>query len=732
MKKVLFTAMMMLCFAVLSHAVEPLMHFSFDEGSGTAASGGTISGTITGTQWVSGAVGKALLFNGKSSVAVKSTDELNAAPLSIALWLKSTAADQNDKQLIAKTSSGKDGYRIKIDGNRITWQIPSADKPWGILLTASTGLNTGEWNHVVCTYDGSEMRIFINGVEAGTLARPGTIAPSKANLTIGAFDASGTAGFSGFIDEVMVFAKALSADDAASQYADGCAKIAAQADASKKKISAVTPKAEVTVTVTSGMQPIHMISGSQFEMFQSGIRQRMKSDDLLRTWKSVPIRMLRYPGGTVCDHYIWNDPKSGYFSVGSADTIIKPDDFMRICGAIGSEAIFQVNTLSVDRTANRINPNDIEAIRLGAKRAAEWVYDANIKNKWNVKYWEIGNEVWIWLFGKEYARYVVEYAKAMRAVDPSIKIIACGLSEKTRVFDPSSWLDFSKSDPSWKPRTAVSNTPAEWYDALFTIAAGSFDYIAPHPYVSSTNDSGDAKQKYLETTVKLWKNEKMHTQYASIEKYSSPARIAVTEWACNFGYSVPGGSGKVKPEQGYYYMLGNGINMAYYFGRLLEDARNEIAVAHSLGDMQTLWYWTRKELAKGEPLEHPAMLGLRVWGNHTGTMRAAVRTSGMPMLSIDGEQIPAVYLFASEDATNRYLVAINLDSDNANRVRWQTKASQAAVSLMFGDALDTQNFAGWNEAVKPVSIEKYTVSSSGGALNIDLPKHSMAGITIRK
>ena len=90
--------------------------------------------------------------------------------------------------------------------------------------------------------------------------------------------------------------------------------------------------------------------------------------------------------------------------------------------------------MSVDRMANRINPNNIEMIRQGAQRAAEWVRDANIKNKWDVKYWDIGNEVWIWLFPEEYARFVVEYSKAMKAVDPTIKIIAgyegiiCGLS----------------------------------------------------------------------------------------------------------------------------------------------------------------------------------------------------------------------------------------------------------------------------------------------------------------
>src|SRR4029450_7629322 len=53
-----------------------------------------------------------------------------------------------------------------------------------------------------------------------------------------------------------------------------------------------------------------------------------------------------------------------------------------------------------------------------------------------VKYWEVGNEIWgEWVRGHSdaatYARNLVRYVAAMRAVDPSIRIIAVGDNDMT-------------------------------------------------------------------------------------------------------------------------------------------------------------------------------------------------------------------------------------------------------------------------------------------------------------
>ena len=44
------------------------------------------------------------------------------------------------------------------------------------------------------------------------------------------------------------------------------------------------------------------------------------------------------------------------------------------------------------------------------------------RQPWGVKYWELDNETYRWFTPDEYAKAAVIYARAMKAVDPSIRI----------------------------------------------------------------------------------------------------------------------------------------------------------------------------------------------------------------------------------------------------------------------------------------------------------------------
>ena len=84
-----------------------------------------------------------------------------------------------------------------------------------------------------------------------------------------------------------------------------------------------------------------------------------------------------------------------------------------------------------------------------------------------VKYWEIGNEIWgDWVRGHSdaatYARNLTRYVDAMRAVDPSIELIAVG-----------------DNDMAWN-RT-VLGAPAR-----------RIDYLAIHHYYGRREMDGDA------------------------------------------------------------------------------------------------------------------------------------------------------------------------------------------------------------------------------------------------
>src|SRR5262249_39217873 len=82
----------------------------------------------------------------------------------------------------------------------------------------------GQWTHVAGTYDGSTVRLYVNGAQVGTgTSAPGAIAPSANELDIGHDPANPDRAYAGLIDPAQVFNRALSASEIQSIYNAGAA-----------------------------------------------------------------------------------------------------------------------------------------------------------------------------------------------------------------------------------------------------------------------------------------------------------------------------------------------------------------------------------------------------------------------------------------------------------------------------------------------------------------------------
>lgn len=161
-------------------------------------------------------------------------------------------------------------------------------------------------------------------------------------------------------------------------------------------------------------------------------------------------KYLRYPGGEKSDLYLFSIPPYDESHVTTARTIgledypgifnngelvydpLDFDEFMQICQVAGAEPILVVaadNYLRISGKGERVFSRQ-ELIN----HATEWVRYANIKKKYNVRYWMIGNESWnnnnVNSTVDIYARDVIDFSKAMKAVDPSILIIPNGDSDE--------------------------------------------------------------------------------------------------------------------------------------------------------------------------------------------------------------------------------------------------------------------------------------------------------------
>lgn len=497
---------------------------------------------------------------------------------------------------------------------------------------------------------------------------------------------------------------------------------------------------EITVRVSenahSGIPVSQKLLGSHFAHHTKTILTNLENRELFAEWKDVPVTMLRFPGGTWGDHYIWDHPDRSYFGPGGRrdKELLEQQAFIDICRQTGAEPIFQINVSSKGHSASHyINPSKIEDIREGAAWAARWVHAANIVHEWDVKYWEIGNEVWIWLKAEEYARYVAEYSKAMKAVDPDIKIIACGLSHDRGPFQ-AEWLDFP-DDPNWEPRVDLYNEVEAWNEALLALEEGTFEYLAPHIYVDGKPFKDiSVEERYVQTLANIWENEKLEQQIA-YARANPPIRLAITEWATNFKNSVAFNRGY---EEGlYFYSFANGINTALMFGQIVRGSpQTDIAILHALSETQTLWYWPEKVLLD-EPINHPAFLAMKLWGRNLGDRLMETTVSAALPMTINGVAYPGVFAQGTEDESYYYVVCINLHSSESIEVNYEIEGyvgrELSAMRLSHPD-LSASNMAAWDQPreAAPVQIQEGKSRLVDNTWVSTLPPHSMAGFKIKK
>jgi hypothetical protein len=137
-----------------------------------------------------------------------------ASAITLEAWVKADSYGANswDNVIISKDGwgTGNQGYTLRTGaGGVLSFNFSSAGV-WKEVLSTAT-MTIGNWYHVAGTYDGLNMRIYINGVEQNSLAFSGSITNGTYDLTIGkmSYLTGGTRYFDGQIDEVKIWSSAL-------------------------------------------------------------------------------------------------------------------------------------------------------------------------------------------------------------------------------------------------------------------------------------------------------------------------------------------------------------------------------------------------------------------------------------------------------------------------------------------------------------------------------------------
>jgi PKD repeat protein len=192
--------------------------YGFEESSGRSvidASGSGNTGTTLNTTRINtNQFGKALAFNGTSAwVTVNDSDSIDLkTAMTLSAWVYPTVARSDYRALLMKEASGFATYHLyssSPDGRPSTVvNVSGAEKQ----LIAGPQLPVNTWSHLAATYNGSVLAMYVDGKLVGTRPYTGLIDVSTGPLRIGG-DAIWGEYFTGYIDEVRVYNRALAAEE---------------------------------------------------------------------------------------------------------------------------------------------------------------------------------------------------------------------------------------------------------------------------------------------------------------------------------------------------------------------------------------------------------------------------------------------------------------------------------------------------------------------------------------
>lgn len=209
----------------------PTAYWRLGESSGTTAA--DEQGSWDGTYVNSPTLGEpgALAGDSDTSVLFTRVDQdrvdcgkphVNHAQVSVECWLKTSTTGLH-MMFMTADSSGDRNWHLYVSGGGET--VTFVKIGGGVVtLSGATQVIDGAWHHVVATYDGSTMRIYVDGSEDASTSASGDIAGSSvAPLRISSNGRGNDDYFDGHIDEAALYDFALTATRVSDHYSAGTA-----------------------------------------------------------------------------------------------------------------------------------------------------------------------------------------------------------------------------------------------------------------------------------------------------------------------------------------------------------------------------------------------------------------------------------------------------------------------------------------------------------------------------
>jgi alpha-N-arabinofuranosidase len=379
---------------------------------------------------------------------------------------------------------------------------------------------------------------------------------------------------------------------------------------------------------------------------------------------------IRWPGGNVAQDYRWlwgvgprdermtwtnlswkNEPEPSDFGT---------DEFVAFARAAGAEPSITVNVegrgATVEEAAAWVEYcNGPATSKYGALRAAN-----GHPAPFAVKFWEVGNEIWgDWVRGhsdaETYARNYNRYAQAMRAVDPTIKLIAVG------------------------------DNNMNWNRTLLRAAGANIDYLAIHHYYGRREAGNDLPK----LTARPLYFERFYREVGQLLRelgLEGRVKLAINEW----GLDLP-------TERQY------SIEAALYGARLMNvfERSGELVEMSAVSDLVNGWPGGIIQAGRHNVFVTPIYLVNQLYNTHRGEVRLASEVVS-----------PDLDATASRSGNTIFIKAVNLSPTSSLTttisVRGLTPIGRADLKTISELDIKTRSVPAGNPFV--VTLPKQSVS----------------------
>jgi alpha-L-arabinofuranosidase len=428
-----------------------------------------------------------------------------------------------------------------------------------------------------------------------------------------------------------------------------------------------------------------------------GVRQ-----DVAQKVAALHPAFLRWPGGNVAQDYHWKwgvgprDQRPVWINAAWRNELepsdFGTDEFIQFARQVNAEPSITVNVEGRGATADEAAAwveycNGSPQSRYGAIRSAN-----GNSQPFHVLFWEIGNEIWgDWVRGHSdaatYANNLNRYVEKMKAIDPSIKIIASG------------------------------DNDLGWNRTVLTIAGRNIDYLSIHHYY------GEAEMK--SDTHNLWAHplryEGFYRQMREMIRDLVPDRdikLAVNEW----NTSLP------LPKQ-------HSMESALYAARLMNvfERSGDLVQMSAVSDMVNGWSGGVIQASRHAVFVTPTYLVNELYASHLGRERLSSTLDGPTFDStLEGKSVLSLDAVVSRSSDGRqiFIKAVNTDPSNAITAKVSVAGAsvshQARIEILNGESLTTSN-----DFSHPDSVHVSTSQVVAGPdFIVTFPEHSVSVITL--